>query len=120
MHTQAQADCAAMSKHALSKILPAMFCGCSGTTLRPLIRERQRGPRWKLARGTAGATHINKVFLLGEYQCNHTLIGDVYRLRNPGKLNLETIEGYSGSCIVEEATAGLEVSWGCSKLVKEA
>lgn len=73
----------------------------------------------------AGAGHSRSnpqqqgFFLLGD-QCNHTFIGDVYRLRNSGKLNLETIEVHSGSTMAEEATGRLEVSWDCSKLVKEA
>ncbi len=79
-----------------------------------LQKHHHRAEHWIVVQGTAEVTNGDKVFLLSENQSTYIPIGEVHRLRNPGKLDLEMIEVQSGSYLGEDDIVRLEDTYGRS------
>ncbi|MGI9217290.1 MAG: mannose-1-phosphate guanylyltransferase/mannose-6-phosphate isomerase [Hydrogenophaga sp.] len=79
-----------------------------------LQKHHHRAEHWIVVRGTAEVTRGKDVFLLSENQSTYIPIGEVHRLHNPGKLDLEMIEVQSGSYLGEDDIVRLEDTYGRS------
>lgn len=77
-----------------------------------LQKHHHRAEHWIVVKGTAEVTRGNDVFLLAENQSTYIPIGEVHRLHNPGKLELEMIEVQSGSYLGEDDIVRLEDTYG--------
>ncbi|MEO7547342.1 MAG: mannose-1-phosphate guanylyltransferase/mannose-6-phosphate isomerase [Ramlibacter sp.] len=73
-----------------------------------LQKHHHRAEHWIVVKGTAEVTRGNETFLLTENQSTYIPIGEVHRLRNPGKTDLEMIEVQSGSYLGEDDIVRLE------------
>ncbi len=82
-----------------------------GATL-SLQKHHHRAEHWVVVKGTAEVTRGSKTFLLSENQSTYIPIGEVHRLKNPGKLELEMIEVQSGSYLGEDDIVRLEDAYG--------
>ena len=67
-----------------------------------LQKHHHRAEHWIVVKGTAEVTCGDKTFLLSENQSTYIPIGEVHRLHNPGKVDLELIEVQSGSYLGED------------------
>nr|VFK56250.1 MAG: mannose-1-phosphate guanylyltransferase / mannose-6-phosphate isomerase [Candidatus Kentron sp. TUN]VFK62502.1 MAG: mannose-1-phosphate guanylyltransferase / mannose-6-phosphate isomerase [Candidatus Kentron sp. TUN] len=67
-----------------------------------LQQHYHRSEHWVVVKGTAEVTRGAKTFLLSENQSTYIPIGEIHRLCNPGKLELEMIEIQSGSYLGED------------------
>ena len=85
-----------------------------------LQKHHHRAEHWIVVQGTAEVTNGSKVFLLSENQSTYIPIGEVHRLHNPGKLELEMIEVQSGSYLGEDDIVRLEDSYGRSEPARKA
>jgi mannose-1-phosphate guanylyltransferase / mannose-6-phosphate isomerase len=65
-----------------------------------------------VVRGTAEVTRGAETFLLSENQSTYIPIGEVHRLHNPGKMELEMIEVQSGAYLGEDDIVRLEDNYG--------
>jgi len=81
-----------------------------------LQKHHHRAEHWIVVKGTAEVTRGADTFLLSENQSTYIPIGEVHRLRNPGKLDLEMIEVQSGSYLGEDDIVRLEDRYGRSSL----
>lgn len=63
-------------------------------------------------KGTAEVTRGSETFLLTENQSTYIPIGEIHRLKNPGKTDLEMIEVQSGSYLGEDDIVRLEDTYG--------
>lgn len=77
-----------------------------------LQKHHHRAQHWIVEQGTAEVTNSSKVFLLSENQSTYIPIGEVHRLHNPGKLELEMIEVQSGGYLGEDDIVRLEDTYG--------
>jgi mannose-1-phosphate guanylyltransferase/mannose-6-phosphate isomerase len=77
-----------------------------------LQKHHHRAEHWVVVRGTAQVTRGDETFLLSENQSTYIPIGEVHRLHNPGKMELEMIEVQSGSYLGEDDIVRLEDSYG--------
>lgn len=77
-----------------------------------LQKHYHRAEHWVVVKGTAEVTCGEKIFLLGENQSTYIPMGEVHRLHNPGKVELELIEIQSGSYLGEDDIVRLEDSYG--------
>jgi mannose-1-phosphate guanylyltransferase/mannose-6-phosphate isomerase len=82
-----------------------------GATL-SLQMHHHRAEHWVVVSGTAEVTNGDKVILLSENQSTYIPLGQVHRLRNPGKVPLEIIEVQSGSYLGEDDIVRLEDTYG--------
>ena len=71
-----------------------------------------RAEHWVVVKGTAEVTRGKETFLLCENQSTYIPIGEVHRLKNPGKVDLEIIEIQSGSYLGEDDIVRLEDNYG--------
>ena len=85
-----------------------------------LQKHHHRAEHWIVVKGTAEVTRGAEVFLLSENQSTYIPIGEVHRLRNPGKLELEMIEVQSGSYLGEDDIVRLEDVYGRAVPAKAA
>ncbi|MCS6997522.1 MAG: mannose-1-phosphate guanylyltransferase/mannose-6-phosphate isomerase [Casimicrobiaceae bacterium] len=87
-----------------------------------LQMHHHRAEHWIVVRGTAEVTCGDKTFLLTENQSTYIPLGEVHRLANPGKVELEIIEVQSGSYLGEDDIVRLEDIYGRAKqkLLNEA
>ncbi|WP_082877178.1 mannose-1-phosphate guanylyltransferase/mannose-6-phosphate isomerase [Hydrogenophaga crassostreae] len=67
-----------------------------------LQKHHHRAEHWIVVKGTAEVTRGTEVFLLSENQSTYIPIGELHRLHNPGKMELEMIEVQSGSYLGED------------------
>lgn len=67
-----------------------------------LQKHHHRAEHWVVVKGTAEVTRGAETFLLTENQSTYIPIGELHRLRNPGKTDLEMIEIQSGSYLAED------------------
>ena len=74
--------------------------------------HHHRAEHWVVVSGTAKVTEGDKVYYLTENQSTYIPIGEVHRLRNPGKLDLEMIEVQSGSYLGEDDIVRFEDVYG--------
>jgi mannose-1-phosphate guanylyltransferase/mannose-6-phosphate isomerase len=77
-----------------------------------LQKHHHRAEHWVVVRGTAEVTRGSETFLLSENQSTYIPIGEVHRLHNPGKMELEMIEVQSGAYLGEDDIVRLEDSYG--------
>jgi len=77
-----------------------------------LQMHHHRAEHWVVVRGTAEVTCGSETFLLSENQSTYIPLGEVHRLRNPGKTDLEMIEVQSGSYLAEDDVVRLDDSYG--------
>lgn len=79
-----------------------------------LQKHHHRAEHWVVVKGTAQVTRGSETFLLSENQSTYIPIGEVHRLHNPGKMELEMIEVQSGAYLGEDDIVRLEDSYGRS------
>ncbi len=79
-----------------------------------LQKHHHRAEHWVVVRGTAEVTRGSETFLLSENQSTYIPIGEVHRLHNPGKMELEMIEVQSGAYLGEDDIVRLDDSYGRS------
>jgi mannose-1-phosphate guanylyltransferase / mannose-6-phosphate isomerase len=77
-----------------------------------LQKHHHRAEHWIVVQGTAEVTKGNEIYLLSENQSTYIPIGEIHRLHNPGKLDLEMIEVQSGSYLGEDDIVRLEDTYG--------
>ncbi|NML46532.1 mannose-1-phosphate guanylyltransferase/mannose-6-phosphate isomerase [Ramlibacter sp. G-1-2-2] len=77
-----------------------------------LQKHHHRAEHWVVVKGTAQVTRGSETFLLSENQSTYIPIGEVHRLHNPGKMELEMIEVQSGAYLGEDDIVRLEDSYG--------
>jgi mannose-1-phosphate guanylyltransferase/mannose-6-phosphate isomerase len=80
-----------------------------------LQKHHHRAEHWIVVSGTAEVTRGSETFLISENQSTYIPIGEVHRLRNPGKVELEMIEVQSGSYLGEDDIVRLEDNYGRAK-----
>ncbi|WP_084181571.1 mannose-1-phosphate guanylyltransferase/mannose-6-phosphate isomerase [Polaromonas glacialis] len=77
-----------------------------------LQKHYHRAEHWIVVKGTAKVTCGTETFLLTENQSTYIPIGELHRLHNPGKTQLEMIEVQSGSYLGEDDIERFEDSYG--------
>ena len=77
-----------------------------------LQKHHHRAEHWIVVKGTAEVTRGKETFLLSENQSTDIPIGEVHRLHNPGKVELEMIEVQSGGYLGEDDIVRLEDTYG--------
>jgi mannose-1-phosphate guanylyltransferase/mannose-6-phosphate isomerase len=77
-----------------------------------LQKHHHRAEHWIVVKGTAEVTRGQEVFLLSENQSTYIPIGEVHRLHNPGRMELEMIEVQSGAYLGEDDIVRLEDVYG--------
>jgi mannose-1-phosphate guanylyltransferase/mannose-6-phosphate isomerase len=77
-----------------------------------LQMHHHRAEHWIVVSGTAEVTNGDKVLLLTENQSTYIPLGQLHRLRNPGKVDLEIIEVQSGSYLGEDDIVRFEDTYG--------
>jgi mannose-1-phosphate guanylyltransferase/mannose-6-phosphate isomerase len=77
-----------------------------------LQKHHHRAEHWIVVSGTAEVTNGEQVTLLSENQSTYIPLGQMHRLRNPGKVPLEIIEVQSGSYLGEDDIVRFEDNYG--------
>ena len=77
-----------------------------------LQKHYHRAEHWIVVKGTALVTNGDNEILLTENQSTYIPIGEVHRLENPGKFDLELIEVQSGGYLGEDDIVRLEDTYG--------
>jgi mannose-1-phosphate guanylyltransferase/mannose-6-phosphate isomerase len=77
-----------------------------------LQKHRHRAEHWIVVAGTAEVTRGTETFFMSENQSTYIPIGEVHRLKNPGKVYLEMIEVQSGGYLGEDDIVRLEDTYG--------
>lgn len=77
-----------------------------------LQKHHHRAEHWVVVKGTAEVTRGSETFLLSENQSAYIPIGEVHRLQNPGKMELEMIEVQSGAYLGEDDIVRFEDNYG--------
>jgi mannose-1-phosphate guanylyltransferase/mannose-6-phosphate isomerase len=77
-----------------------------------LQMHHHRAEHWIVVSGTAEITNGEQVLMLTENQSTYIPLGQVHRLRNPGKMPLEIIEVQSGSYLGEDDIVRFEDTYG--------
>ena len=90
-----------------------------GATL-SLQKHYHRAEHWIVVKGTAEVTRGTETFLLTENQSTYIPIGELHRLHNPGKTDLEMIEVQSGSYLGEDDIVRFEDAYGRNMLSNKA
>jgi mannose-1-phosphate guanylyltransferase/mannose-6-phosphate isomerase len=77
-----------------------------------LQKHLHRAEHWIVVAGTAEVTCGTDTFLLSENQSTYIPIGEVHRLKNPGKVVLQMIEVQSGGYLGEDDIVRFEDTYG--------
>lgn len=77
-----------------------------------LQKHHHRAEHWVVVKGTAEVTRGAETFLLTENQSTYVPVGEVHRLRNPGRIELEIIEVQSGPYLDEDDIVRLDDRYG--------
>lgn len=77
-----------------------------------LQKHFHRAEHWIVVCGTAEVTRGSEVFLLSENESTYIPLGEVHRLRNPGRVPLEMIEVQSGSYLGEDDIVRMDDVYG--------
>ncbi|AEY02696.1 mannose-1-phosphate guanylyltransferase (GDP) [Oceanimonas sp. GK1] len=80
-----------------------------------LQKHYHRAEHWIVVKGTALVTCGDKEFLVRENESTYIPMGEVHRLKNPGKVELELIEVQSGGYLGEDDIVRLEDGYGRTK-----
>ena len=73
-----------------------------------LQKHQHRAEHWVVVTGVAEVTKGDDVFILTKNQSTYIEMGEIHRLKNPGKEILEIIEVQSGSYLGEDDIIRLE------------
>ncbi len=79
-----------------------------------LQKHQHRAEHWIVVKGTAEVTCGDTVMLLSENQSTYIPLGEVHRLANKGKADLEIIEVQSGKYLEEDDIIRLQDTYGRS------
>jgi mannose-1-phosphate guanylyltransferase / mannose-6-phosphate isomerase len=79
-----------------------------------LQKHYHRAEHWVVVKGTAEVTRGKETFLVSENQSTYIPIGEVHRLHNPGKMELEMIEIQTGAYLGEDDIVRLQDDYGRS------
>ncbi|MEZ5599139.1 MAG: cupin domain-containing protein [Pseudomonadales bacterium] len=90
------------------------ICVKPGASL-SLQKHHHRSEHWIVVRGTAEVVRGDDTFLLSENQSTYISVGEVHRLSNPGKLELELIEVQVGPYLGEDDIVRFEDIYGRGK-----
>jgi mannose-1-phosphate guanylyltransferase / mannose-6-phosphate isomerase len=77
-------------------------------------KHYHRAEHWVVVKGTAEVTRGSDTFLVSENESTYIPIGEVHRLHNPGRVELEIIEVQSGAYLGEDDIVRLEDNYGRS------
>lgn len=77
-----------------------------------LQKHYHRAEHWIVVKGTAKVTRGNEEILLSEDQSTYISLGEIHRLENPGKVDLELIEVQTGSYLGEDDIVRLSDIYG--------
>jgi mannose-1-phosphate guanylyltransferase / mannose-6-phosphate isomerase len=77
-----------------------------------LQKHYHRAEHWIVVKGTAEVTRGKETFLVSENQSTYIPIGEVHRLHNPGKMELEMIEVQSGAYLGEDDIVRFKDAYG--------
>ena len=77
-----------------------------------LQKHFHRAEHWIVVCGTAEVTRGQETFLLSENESTYIPLGEVHRLRNPGRVSLEMIEVQSGSYLGEDDIVRMDDAYG--------
>jgi len=77
-----------------------------------LQMHHHRAEHWIVVSGTAEVVNGEKTILLTENQSTYIPLGQVHRLANPGKVDLEIVEVQSGSYLGEDDIVRFEDTYG--------
>jgi len=77
-----------------------------------LQMHHHRAEHWIVVSGTAEITNGDKTLMLTENQSTYIPLGQVHRLANPGKVDLEIVEVQSGSYLGEDDIVRFEDTYG--------
>ena len=77
-----------------------------------LQKHHHRAEHWVVVKGTAEVTRGKEKLLLSENESTYIPIGEVHRLHNPGKMELEIIEVQSGGYLGEDDIVRLDDTYG--------
>ena len=77
-----------------------------------LQKHFHRAEHWIVVCGTAEVTRGQETFLLSENESTYIPLGEVHRLRNPGRVPLEMIEVQSGSYLGEDDIVRMDDVYG--------
>ena len=77
-----------------------------------LQKHHHRAEHWIVVAGIAEVTRGKETYLLSENQSTYIPIGEVHRLKNPGKVYLEMIEVQSGAYLGEDDIVRLDDTYG--------
>ena len=77
-----------------------------------LQKHHHRAEHWVVVKGTAEVTRGTETFILSENESTYIPIGELHRLHNPGKMELEMIEVQSGSYLGEDDIVRLDDTYG--------
>jgi mannose-1-phosphate guanylyltransferase / mannose-6-phosphate isomerase len=77
-----------------------------------LQKHYHRAEHWVVVKGTAEVTRGEETFLVSENQSTYIPVGEVHRLHNPGKMELEIIEVQSGAYLGEDDIVRFEDTYG--------
>jgi mannose-1-phosphate guanylyltransferase/mannose-6-phosphate isomerase len=80
-----------------------------------LQKHHHRAEHWVVVRGTARVTRGDETLLLSENQSTYIPLGEIHRLENPGKIDLEIIEVQSGAYLGEDDIIRLDDIYGRSQ-----
>lgn len=77
-----------------------------------LQKHHHRAEHWIVVRGTARVTCGSETRLLTENQSTYIPLGELHRLENPGRMDLEMIEVQSGSYLGEDDIVRFDDNYG--------
>jgi mannose-1-phosphate guanylyltransferase / mannose-6-phosphate isomerase len=77
-----------------------------------LQKHYHRAEHWVVVKGTAEVTRGKETFLVSENQSTYIPTGEVHRLHNPGKMELEIIEVQSGAYLGEDDIVRFDDNYG--------
>ncbi|WP_334007780.1 mannose-1-phosphate guanylyltransferase/mannose-6-phosphate isomerase [Burkholderia orbicola] len=83
-----------------------------------LQMHHHRAEHWIVVKGTALVTNGDKEIVLTENQSTYIPLGEMHRLKNPGKIPLELIEVQSGAYLGEDDIVRFEDTYGRAASVK--
>lgn len=79
-----------------------------------LQKHHHRAEHWVVVKGTALVTRGKDTFLVSENESTFIRLGEIHRLHNPGKVELEMIEIQSGSYLGEDDIVRFDDAYGRS------
>jgi mannose-1-phosphate guanylyltransferase/mannose-6-phosphate isomerase len=84
-----------------------------------LQKHFHRAEHWVVVKGTAEVTNDQEVRIVHENESIYIPVGNIHRLKNPGKIPLELIEVQVGSYLGEDDIVRFKDEYGRGKLYSE-